>query len=180
MTAPANHGLLAPAMIKYTIEDDFDTDIDHYWELFFWDEAYNDGLYEALEIDRVVNEVTREGEGEALVVRRKITMTPRRDIPAIFKKIVGGGVTYVEDNVFTRRTNTVQVKIIPGFAPDKFQSGGRYIVKELGPRKVRRIFEGEVNCKIPLVGGKVEKHVVDEVKRSYQATTIFTRNWLSR
>ena len=43
---------------------------------------------------------------------------------------------------------------------------------------MRRTWDGEISCKIPFVGGKVEKHIVEEVTQSYRDTTEFTRKWL--
>jgi hypothetical protein len=42
---------------------------------------------------------------------------------------------------------------------------------------VNRIWDGNCEVGIPLVGGKVEKILVDEVKESYRKATAFTRKW---
>ncbi|MBL9103691.1 MAG: DUF2505 domain-containing protein [Myxococcales bacterium] len=163
--------------MQYTITDDFDTSIDHYWDVYF-DDAYNAELYRRLRIGREVLEVQREGEGEDLVVRRKVRLTPQREVPGIVSKFVKGALMYTEQNVFTRRTNTLEVVTIPGFMADKLTTRGTYKVQALGPNKVRRTWQGEVSCSIPLVGGKVERHIVDEVTAGYRDTTEFTRKWL--
>ena len=36
-----------------------------------------------------------------------------------------------------------------------------------------------VECRIPLIGGKIEKHLVQEVRESYRRTTDFTRKWIA-
>jgi hypothetical protein len=70
------------------------------------------------------------------------------------------------------------VETIPGFGADKLTTRGVYRLEVLGPNKVQRIFEGECTCRVPLLGGKVEKAIVDEVRTSYRDTTEFTRRWL--
>jgi hypothetical protein len=164
-------------MHKYTIEDDFETTVERYWEMFF-DEAYNTALFKHLKITRVVEEVTREGEGEELIMRRRLLLTPQREVPKLMKKIAKGAIQYREHNVFTQRTQTLTVRIEPSFMADKFVSTGRYLVSALDSTRVRRTFHGEISCRVPLLGGRIEKHIHGEVVDSYRATTEFTRAWL--
>jgi hypothetical protein len=163
--------------MRYTISDDFDTSLEHYWQVFF-DDAYNAELYKRLKVGREVLEVKQEGEGESLIIRRKVKLSPQREVPALVAKFVKGAITYTEQGVFTARTNTLEVVTIPGFMAEQLTTRGTYKVQSLGPTKVRRTWDGEISCKIPLLGGKVEKHIVEEVTASYRDTTEFTRKWL--
>ncbi len=165
--------------MKYTITDDFETSAERYWEVFF-DDAYNEALFRHLRIGRQPLEFTREGEGEQLVIRRRQILTPQREAPKIIKKLIKGAISYTETNTFTARDNCMQVETIPGFAADKLITRGVYRLEVLGPERVRRIFAAECTCKIPLVGGKIERTIVDEVKNSYRETTDFTRRWLAK
>lgn len=165
--------------MKYTITDDFKTSAKRYWEVFF-DDAYNEALFRHLRIGRQVLECTREGEGDSLVIRRRQILTPQREAPKIFKKLIKGAISYTENNTFTARDNRIQVETIPGFAADKLTTRGTYRIEVLGPEQVRRIFDGECTCRIPLIGGKIERTIVDEVRASYRDTTDFTRQWLAK
>jgi hypothetical protein len=164
--------------MRYTISDDFETSLEHYWQVFF-DDAYNAELYKRLKVGREVLEVKQEGEGESLVIRRKVKLSPQREVPALVAKFVKGAITYTEQGVFTARTNTLEIVTIPGFMADQLTTRGTYRVQSLGPNKVRRTWDGEISCKIPILGGKVEKHIVEEVTTSYRDTTEFTRKWLA-
>lgn len=163
--------------MNYTISDDFETTPERYWEMFF-DDAYNEALFKHLRIGRQVLEFSREGEGDALVIRRKQILTPEREAPKMLQKLVKGAIRYTEHNLFTARDNRMTVETIPGFGADKLTTRGVYRLEVLGPNKVQRIFEGECTCRVPLLGGKVEKAIVDEVRASYRDTTEFTRRWL--
>lgn len=169
---------MPPKMIKYRIEDEFETTVDAYWEMFFSD-AYNAALWEALDIDRVQVEFRREGEGENEVIHRRQKLVPRREVPKVLKKIVGDAIAYEEINVFRRKTSTMEVTTIPNFLSEKFDAKGTYRVEEAGPGRVVRIWEAHTSCKVPLVGGKIEEHIVGEVRDSYARTTAFTRKWLA-
>jgi len=159
--------------MKFTIEDDFDTSVDRYWEMFF-DDDYNKELYRALEIDRTVLKVEPDGE----LTRREILLKPKREIPKLFKRVMKGSLEYTEHNVFDRSRSLLEVRIVPAFGADKITNVGTYRVVDLGSNRVRRVYEGECTCKIPLVGGKIEKHIVGEIRSSYVTTTNVSRKWL--
>lgn len=164
--------------MKYTITDEFATTPQRYWEVFF-DEEYNRRLFEHLRVGYELLETRREGEGESLVIRRRQKLSPQRELPSIFQKFVKGAAYYVEDNRFVARTDSIEVVTTPSFMADSIVTRGTYRLEVAGPRAVRRVWDGEVTVKIPLVGGKAEKFIVDEVTASYRATTEFTRRWLA-
>jgi hypothetical protein len=165
-------------MIEYEIRDEFATTPDKYWDMFFSD-AYNDALWKHLDIEREVLEFERTGEGQDEVIRRVQRLTPRRDIPSALRRLVSDAIAYEERNVWRRKDNCMEVITIPNFFSDKFTAKGTYVLEPRGGDKLERIWKASCACRVPLVGGKVEKHVVEEVKRSYKATTIFTRKWIA-
>lgn len=165
--------------MRYRIADEFDTTVARYWDMFFGDD-YNDGLWPALDMGYERVSFTREGEGDDLVIRREQILTPRRELPGFMKKLVQGALTYREKNVFRARDNRMEVETIPSVLADKIVSAGTYWLEPAGEGRVRRVYEGEVTCKIPLVGGKIEKQIVSEVEESYRKTTRFTRDWLAK
>jgi hypothetical protein len=166
-------------MIEYEIVDEFPTTPAKYWEMFFSDE-YNVALWKHLDIDREVLEFRREGEGESAVIHRTQRLTPRRDVPSALRRLVADSISYVEKNVWRARDSQMEVVTTPNFFADKFTAKGVYRIEPVGADKLRRIWKATCECRVPLVGGKVESHVVEEVKRSYKATTIFTRDWIAK
>jgi hypothetical protein len=166
-------------MIEYEVVDEFATVPSKYWEMFFSDE-YNTALWAHLDIAREVLEFRREGEGDAAVIHRTQRLTPRRDVPSALRKLVSDSISYVEKNVWRARDNQMEVVTTPNFFADKFAAKGIYRLEAIGNDKLRRVWKASCECRVPLVGGKVESHVVEEVKRSYKATTIFTRDWIAK
>jgi len=162
--------------MEYRIEDDFDVSADHYWEVFFSEEC-GKPMWDALDIDHKMLSFEREGEGESLVIRRKQQLTPRREVPALIAKFVKGAITYREENVFVKAKNAMETVTISNILPDKIVNTGVYRLEPLGPNKCRRIWDGVCKCKVPLVGGKVEKMLVQEVRESYRRATDFIRQW---
>jgi hypothetical protein len=165
--------------MKYRIQDSFDTTASRYWGVFF-DEEYCSALFRHIDIDWQLLELEREGDGEDLVIRRTQRLTPRREIPRVMRKFVEGAIAYTEYDVFTARNNSMQVRTVPSFLSEKVKTHGIYSLEILDPSRVNRIFDAECTCKLPLVGGTIERHIVDEVKESYRRTTAFTRTWLQK
>jgi len=164
--------------MEYRIEDTFDVSADVYWD-FFFSEPYNAAMWPELDIKWELLELTREGEGATLRIHREQRLTPQREVPRFLKRIVSGAITYVEKNDFVRADNVMRTVTIPGFAADRLRTTGTYRLEVLGPTQVKRIWEGICECKVPLVGGKIEKHLVEEVRESYRRSTVFTRKWIA-
>lgn len=164
--------------MEYRIEDTFDCSAERYWEIFFSDE-YNAGLWPALDIKREVLAFERKGEGPSLRIHREARLVPQREVPVFIKKLVSGAITYVEKNDYVAADNAMRTVTIPGFAADRITTTGTYRLEPLGPARCKRVWEGVCECRIPLVGGKVEKQLVDEVRESYRRATDFTRKWIA-
>lgn len=166
---------LRPTM-KYTIEDTFDVSADRYWEAFF-SEEYNAALWPYLDIEHQQLKFEKKGEGEDLVIDRESRHTPKRDVPGFLKKFIDDKISYMEKNHFVARENKMDTVTISSFMADKIDNHGVYRLEEVGPNKVKRIWEGVCECRVPLVGGKIEKYLVDEIRESYRKATEFTRRW---
>lgn len=163
-------------MLEYTIEDEFETTVDAYWEMFF-SQAYNDALWPHIDVEYERLEFREEDDGA--VIHRRQRLTPKREIPRALKRLVNGAISYEESNVFRRADSQMKVVVTPNFMASSLDSGGTYTVVPAGEGKVRRIWKGHVACKVPMVGGTVEKTIADQVKDSYRRTTEFTRQWIA-
>lgn len=165
--------------MEYTISDDFNVSVDQYWEVFF-SEAYNTELWPALDIVWEPAKFERKGEGKDLVIERESKLTPKREVPALLKKLVKGAITYVERNTYRASTSSMETVTIPNFGADRIDNHGVYKIVDAGSGKCTRIWEGYCKCKIPLLGGKVEQFLVGEIKESYRRATEFTRDFHRR
>lgn len=162
--------------MKYTIEDNFDVSAEHYWKTFF-DEEFNRALWPALDIVWEPISLDRRGEGESLEITRVQKLAPRREVPALIKSFVKGGFSYTEKNEFKARENKMRTVTTPSFMAEKITTNGIYRLEPLGPQRVKRIWEGTMEVDIALIGGKVEKMLVEEIRESYRKATDFTRKW---
>ncbi|MEM9453630.1 MAG: DUF2505 domain-containing protein [Myxococcota bacterium] len=165
--------------MEYRIEDTFDVSAERYWEMFF-SEEYNSALWPALDIGWELLSFERSGEGPQTRIHREQRLTPNREVPKLISKFVSGAITYVEKNDFVAADNAMKSVTIPGFAADRINTVGTYRVEPLGDAKCKRVWDGVCECRIPLIGGKVEKMLVEEVHESYRRTTDFTRDWIAK
>jgi hypothetical protein len=158
----------------FKIDHDFDIDPEAYWQVFF-DEGYMKDLYRELRIDFQVTENNDDGK----ILRRVVKLRAQREVPAMFKSVIGD-LSYTEIDTFDRARSSMQVVIEPALMKDRFDMRGVYSVAPLGPGRCRRTFEGDAKVSMALIGGKIEKYMVDEIRASYDVATRITRNWIER
>jgi hypothetical protein len=64
---------------------------------------------------------------------------------------------------------------------DRFDMKGDYTVSPLdGGKRCRRDFKGNVKVSIPLIGGRIETYMIDEMKRNYDLAAATTRRWIEK
>jgi len=162
--------------MKYTIEDTFDVSAERYWQTFF-DETFNRALWQHLDIEWELLKLEKTGSGADLEIVREQRLTPKRELPAIIQKLVKGKLMYTERNVYKARDSAMKTVTTPSFMADKIDTHGTFRIETLGPNKVNRVWDAVCEVDIPLVGGKIEKLLVEEVRESYRKATAFIRKW---
>lgn len=162
--------------MQYRIEDAFECTAEQYWEVFF-DSAYNEALFAYLNIGYDCQKLEIQGEGTERKIYRVNRLAPRRELPGFMQRVLKDSIVYTEHARFAAATNRIEVQTIPNLLPDKVKTEGVYRL-ETQDNGILRIWEGVCDCSVPLVGGRIEKHIVGEIKESYVATTEFTRKWL--
>jgi len=160
----------------FKIVHEFDSDPATYWKVFLH-EPYNVELY-----DRIgVKERTMLDRSEdAKTVKWSIRIVPKRDLPGVIKKIVGGDLGYTEISTLYKDENYIDVKVEPSLMKDKTKIRAKYTLTPIGPKRVRRTFEGDIDISLPLVGKKVESVILEDMQRSYDIAAKVTSEWLAR
>lgn len=164
--------------MKHTIEHVFDTSPERLWEVFFFDETYGRGLYERLRLRVARRELQREGEGASLIVRRKLHLNPERELPAALRRLLQGASTVRETGEFNAALRRYSVKIELPVIGNLVDFGGEYTWETLPNGQLRRIWRGRCDAKIPLIGGRLEAHLLGEIEQSMAENFAFTRDYL--
>src|SRR5262249_6644347 len=104
---------------------------------------------------------------DAKDVKWSIRIVPKRDLPGVIKKIVGGDLGYTEISILHKDENWIEVKVEPSLMKDKTRILAKYTLTPIGEKRVRRTFEGDIDISIPLVGKKIEATILEDMQRSY-------------
>jgi hypothetical protein len=161
--------------VKFNIAHEFDCDAKTFWEVFF-DEEYTREMYSHLKIKEREVQLCEETDRE---IRRRIKLVPERDLPGALKSILKGDLGYIEHNVFHKGQDSMDVRIEPTLMKDRFKMNGVFRVVTLRPGRIRREFVGTIEVGVPLLGGQIEKLVMSDVQKSYDAAAKVTSRWVA-
>ncbi len=160
------------------IEHSFPCDSTTYWENFFSAE-YNQALFVGrLKFERweVVERVETE-DG----FRRVIEAVPRvGDLPGPIKALLKNGAGYREEGEFFRSQGRYTTHIRSNSLGERLPIEGVMTVEDIGDGRCTRVYLFEVEAKVRLIGGMLEKRVLDDVEKSYGKAAEFTRGWLEQ
>lgn len=159
----------------FRFENDFDIDPAAHWEIFF-SEPYNAALFEALKVkDCQILEMEDDGR----VVRRTLRLTPATEIPPVFRSVIKDP-SYTEYNFFDRNRSEMEIRVETALMKERLKIRGTCAVKPLGPGRCRRIFAGECQVSIMLLGSTFEKYMVDQMRVSDAVGAEVTHRWIEK
>ena len=163
-------------MGSFAISHDFDIDVAGYWKIFLSDE-FSKEMFADLKM-RSYQILKKEDDGKRFVRVQKLD--PTSPIPGFLTKILKS-TEYTEYDDLVWETNTMKVDIKPSMLSDRFDMKGDYTVSPLdGGKRCRRDFKGNVKVSIPLIGGRIETYMIDEMKRNYDLAAATTRRWIEK
>jgi hypothetical protein len=161
--------------MNFSFVHDFAIDTKGYWEIY-WEDAYLQDLYQQLKMrSHKVLEVKDEGA----VLRRTQKLEPNFAVPSWASSVIKD-TGYTEYDVYYRERSLIEIRIEPTLMKDRFQMHGTYSVTPLGEGRCRREFKGEVRISVPLLGGKIEKLMIEQLKESYDVAARVTEGWIQK
>src|SRR5687768_7002897 len=97
----------------HTIEHVFEASAELLWQVVFFDDAYARGLADRMRVRVDDSELHHEGSGRTLLVRRRVRMTPQRELPALFGRLFAPDRSVTESGDFSaeRRRFTVRIDL---------------------------------------------------------------------
>jgi hypothetical protein len=162
--------------MKFKVEHAFSGITPDEYEKLYFDEAFNDELCKAVELERTL--IKKDVKGKHL--SRAVKVSPKREIPAPAAKILGSSkLEYTEYVEYDLGSFKGTWKTVSAIMSDKIESGGTFQFTKKGDGIVR-VLDGDIKVKIFGVGGVVEKFIVMDVEKSYDRAAEFTRRWLAR
>ncbi len=143
------------------------------WGVFF-DPTYEAALSASSELDR---EVLETGVREGRRFRRS-KLTSRKEIPPAMAAFTGPRLSYELLEVYDDPHTRLSWKVIPGAAADKVKAEGTWALVP-APGGCERVVKGEVQVRVPLVGGKIEEKIKEQLQASYDKAAVFARQWMA-
>jgi hypothetical protein len=158
--------------MRFDIAQEFDCTPDEFWAVFF-DEEYNTELYRRLKSRRTV--VRSDDQGDR--VDREIKIELGHSVPGFVEKLLSGPLGYIERSTFHKTRKKLDVRVDVPVAGGRVAITGDFDVAAVGA-KTRRRWAGDIAVKVPLVGGKVESILVDNMVKDYETASAVTRDWI--
>ena len=160
--------------MNFNFAHEFDIDVANYWKIFLSPE-FNKEMFSALKM-KEYRVLEREDDGKHF--HRVQMLEPTTPIPGFLQSVVKStGYTEIDDLDWA--TNVMNVRIETAMFKDRFRMEGKYAVAPLdGGKRCRRSFAGEVKVSMPLIGGKIEKYMMEQVRDSYDTAARITRLWV--
>ncbi len=149
--------------MRFQLKHTFDCDAATLWSITE-DPAFEAQLAEASESTRELIETNDDG-GTRYALKR---ITLQRDLPGAMKKVIGGEhIVYDQETWRELDGDKLRWKISPRVLGDRFVGEGTTRVRETATG-CERMISGELTVRVPIIGGKMEKRLVDDVSASYE------------
>jgi hypothetical protein len=162
--------------MNFSFVHEFDIDPAGYWKIFLASD-FNKDLFAELKMKKY--EVLEQKDDGKHFHRRQIC-EPSTPIPGFLQSLVKS-TGYTEIDEMEWGSNIMQIKIETAMLKDRFSMSGSYIVTPLdGGKRARREFKGEVKVTVPLIGGRIEKFMMEQLRDSYDIAARVTRRWIEK
>ena len=162
-------------MSELTIRHDIESDADTYWKCV-WDEEYNRRLYMDVLKFRECTRLSQTDSGDTITRRIKLN-PPATDLPGPIAKVVGD-LSWIEEGTFDKKTGRYRVKVVTASMPDKTHIAGELWCEPRGDKRCERFAKMNIEVKVFMVGGLVEKRIMEDMKKSYDAAAKFTNEYV--
>lgn len=108
-------------------------------------------------------------------------VSSQKPLPLFARPFVDGGrLTYKEAMTWRKRDGEIDLVITPQIMNGRVQLTALYKLAQAGEHQVRRTYSGSVSVDIRLVGGKIERSVVQQIEEGIPLMFQCTQDWLAK
>ncbi|MFU8803870.1 MAG: DUF2505 domain-containing protein [Bradymonadaceae bacterium] len=160
--------------MRFTMSHEFSCEPPILWDIFFGHDEFERRLEEATDVRREVLRHEMQDGVEYSLIR----CSSKRNLPAPMAKALGMKTfVFDQENWLDRDKNTLRWKVILPVMTERVRAEGTTVVTPSESGCVRTI-DGEIEVRIPLVGGKMEQKVAQSVQDSYARAAEIARELL--
>lgn len=160
--------------MKFSLEHLFPCNVDEIWALVHSD-RYISAIDGAAGLTRVLldDQVVRDERVQ------RIQFIPDRTLPAAAQRAMGmEKLIYVQVQRWRERDHTMRWTVELTGLESKFSSRGDLAFQQRAKGQCIRFVNGDVRVNVPLIGGRIEKKIVEDVTSSYERAAVVTRDLL--
>lgn len=162
-------------MGKFSVSHTIDCDAERFWKVFL-DKAFNEHLYrEALGFPAFTILDQRE-DGDRVI--RKVTGTPKVNMPAPVAKLLGPSFDYTEEATLDRKTGVWRWTMKTSVMTDKLRQEGSMRLEPIGDKQVRRVADLLIEAKVFGIGGLIESSAEKELRNGWDKSADVMNRWL--
>jgi hypothetical protein len=164
-------------MNEVTLRHDVDCDEDTFWDKIVFEEGFNKQMYEG-DMKFPSWKLLESKDNGDKITRKVFVDPPVGELPGPIKKVLGNSLAYTEEGTFDKKTKRYTFKVTPSAMADKAKIHGELWAEKIGDKKTRRMCKITVEVKVMLVGGMIEDRIVQDLKKSYDDSTIYTNKYI--
>ncbi|HVV87320.1 MAG TPA: DUF2505 family protein [Kofleriaceae bacterium] len=105
---------------------------------------------------------------------------PVRQVPAVLRPLVGSDLSYDETVVWHKKLDRIDYDIRPRVLSGRIHVVATYQLTQEGAGQVRRVYEGTVTAELRLIGGRVERGIIEDIGRSLEITAACTQEAIDK
>ena len=114
------------------------------------------------------HELLHSEEKDGKIINR-IRVTLNEGLPSSIKKVLRSpNISYEQIETIDHQSRTNDWVILLPALGSKVKASGRFTIVEHGTQS-KRLIEGEILVRIPLIGGKIEKRIAQDLAKSQRA-----------
>ncbi|MCB9665686.1 MAG: DUF2505 family protein [Alphaproteobacteria bacterium] len=148
--------------------------LEQFWASW-WDEELDARLTARSDVRRERLEQVKDGA----ITRSRMRFHTPYALPSLVQRAMGAStLSYEQVTMVDEAAGLVRWEVIPPVYPDKVKATGTVRIQALPGGGVERLLEGEVVVGVPLVGGTMEKAILDGIVKGHDEDAVIRTAWL--
>lgn len=143
----------------------------------YWETSHDPDYERRSRGDDVDTELLETTVEDTVTIERR-RVSPRRPLPPLMAKAIGRDrLSYVQEVRFDNASYSTVWKVLSDVLPDKVRCSGTSRVVAI-PGGCERVIEGKIEVHVFMVGGAIEKHILEQLQRGYDNAAAMLTNLL--
>jgi len=162
--------------MRFTIEHAFECDPEVLWALLR-DPEYIAAIDQRAGLTRTLLEERTQRDERV----QKIRFVPDRELPKAAQRALGKEkLDYVQEQRWRDRDRTMRWRVDIVELAGRYDSHGDLVVRQGRKGWCNRRVQGVIDIRLPLIGDRIAKRILEDIEKSYEGAAAATRELLSR